>query len=108
MLKPLGPRVVVKPDDFTEVDPVYEAAKKAGLIIKQDKREQEAVVKGTVIEVGSMAYHPPVGDGTPWVKAGDRIYYAKFAGKDIVDPETGEEFLLLNDEDVCALIEGEK
>jgi co-chaperonin GroES (HSP10) len=108
MLKPLGPRVVIKPDDFTEVDPVYEAAKKVGLIIKEDKREQEAVVKGTVISIGELAFHAPVGNGTPWVKVGDRVYYAKFAGKTIVDPQDKAEYLLLNDEDLCVLIEGEK
>jgi co-chaperonin GroES (HSP10) len=108
MLKPLGPRVVVKPDDFDKADPVYEAAKKAGIVLQRDKREQEAVVKGTVVSIGEMAFHAPVGNGTPWVKVGDRVYYAKFAGKHITDPATKEELLLLNDEDLCVLIEGEE
>lgn len=108
MLNPLGPRVIVRPDEFDEADPVYESAKKAGIVLQKDKREQQAVVKGTVVSIGSLAFHAPVGDGTPWVKVGDRVYYAKFAGKEIIDPETKEELLLLNDEDLCVEIIGEK
>ena len=108
MLRPLGPRVIVRPDEFDKADPVYESAKRAGIVIQKDKREQQAVVKGTVVSIGSVAFHAPVGDGTPWVAVGDRVYYAKFAGKEIVDPETKEELLLLNDEDLCVTIIGEK
>ncbi len=108
MLKPLGPRVVVKPDEFDHADPVYKRAKEAGIVLQKDKREQQAVVKGTIVSIGEMAFQPPVGNGTPWVKVGTRVYYAKFAGKDIVDPETKEELLLLNDEDLCVEIIGEK
>jgi co-chaperonin GroES (HSP10) len=107
MLIPLGPRVIVRPDSFTNADPVYEAAKKAGIVLTHDKREQAGVVKGTVVSIGSMAFHAPVGDGTPWVKVGDRVYYAKYAGKDVTDPSTKEELMLLNDEDLCAEIQGE-
>lgn len=108
MLKPLGPRVVIKPDEFDHADPIYKRAKEAGIVLQMDKREQQAVVRGTVVSIGSMAFHAPVGDGTPWVKVGDRVYYAKYAGKEIIDPETSEELLLLNDEDLCVEITGEK
>ena len=108
MLNPLGPRIIVRPDSFDEADPVYESAKKAGIVLQKDKREQAAVVKGTVVSIGSMAFHAPVGNGTPWVKVGDRVYYAKYAGKEIVDPETKEDLLLLSDEDLCVEIIGEK
>jgi len=108
MLKPLGPRVIVRPDPFDEADPVYESAKRAGIVFQKDVREQEAVVKGTIVSIGPLAFHAPVGDGTAWVELGDRVYYAKYAGKKVVDPETKEELLLLNDEDLCVSIIGEK
>jgi len=107
MLTPLGPRVIVRPDDFIEADDLYKRAKAAGIHIERDKREQQAVVIGIIVSIGSMAFHPPVGDGTPWVKVGDRVYYAKYAGKEVIDPETKEELLLLNDEDINALISEE-
>jgi len=108
MLKPLGPRVIVRPDEFDSADPVYKAAKAAGIVLQKDKREQQAVVKGTILSIGEQAFHAPVGNGTPWVSVGDRVYYAKFAGKEIIDPETKEELLLLNDEDLCVKILGEE
>ena len=112
MLNPLGPRVIVKPDNIEDVDPTFKKAKEAGIHIPKELREmkleQQAVVKGTVISIGPLAFHPPVGDGTPWVKVGDRVYYAKYAGKDVVDPETEERFLLLMDEDLVVEIKGEK
>lgn len=107
MLNPLGPRVIVRPDEFDHADPVYASAKAAGIVLQKDKREQAAVVKGTVHSIGDQAFQAPVGNGTPWVKIGDRVYYAKYAGKEIVDPETKEELLLLNDEDLCVKIQGE-
>ena len=111
MLKPLGGRVIVKPDNVEETDPLYKSAKAAGLTIwasdQEKKREEQAVVKGTVVSIGPMAFQAPVGDGTPWVKVGDRVYYAKYAGKEVVDPETDVKYLLLNDEDLCVEIQGE-
>ena len=112
MLNPLGPRVIVRPDSIHESDPAFKAATKAGIYIPKEfdemKREQQAVVKGTVVSIGPLAFQAPVGDGTPWAVVGDRVYYAKYAGKDVVDPETGETLLLLNDEDLCVKVIGEK
>lgn len=111
MLRPLGGRVIVKQDKLDETDPVYRSAKAAGVVFVDTddrKREEQAVVKGTIVAIGDMAFKEPVGDGTPWVKVGDRVYFAKYAGKIIVDPETDEEFLALNDEDLVIAITGEK
>lgn len=107
MLRPLTCRVLVRPDEWDIADPVYESAKKAGIVLQKDKREQEAVVKGTVLAIGKTAFHAPVGDGTPEVVVGSRVYYAKYAGTKVIDPETDEELLGLNDEDLVFEITGE-
>ena len=112
MLKPLGPRVLIKQDRLEEIDPAYKAAKNAGIEIPREfqevRREQDGVVIGTVVALGSMAFDPPVGTGVKWCEIGDRVYFAKYAGKVITDPETKEEFVLLNDEDIVTLVTGEK
>lgn len=111
MLRPLGGRVIVRPDAVEESDPIYKSAQKAGLTIWADesnkKREEAAVVKGTVVAIGDLAFQAPVGNGTPWIAVGGRVYYAKYAGKEVVDPETKEKLLLLNDEDLCVEVIGE-
>lgn len=111
MLRPLGGRVLVRPDSVEDSDPIYKSAKQAGLSIwtneNDKKREEQAVVKGTVVAIGDLAFQAPVGNGTPWVVVGSRVYYAKYAGKDVEDPETKERLLLLNDEDLCVELKGE-
>lgn len=104
-LRAVGHRVIVKPD------PV-ETKTAGGIILKVDeKRESAASQKGTVLMVGPMAWKNEVyGFGlegwAPWCKAGDRVFFAKYAGKFIkVDDE--EMVIVLNDEDIQAVIEKE-
>jgi co-chaperonin GroES (HSP10) len=108
MIKPAGHRVLVRPDKLEDTDPVYAAAKKAGIELarKDDfKREQAAVDQGVVISLGSTAFKDFGGE--PWCGEGDYIAYARHAGKYVTDPETKEEFIILNDEDVVAVLKGE-
>lgn len=99
----VGHRLVIKPYSIEQHDPVFARAKAAGLtILEQDqRREQVAVDKGTVLEVGPSAFtalNPP-GKDTPWCKVGDIIGYTRNAGKFIkLDDES--HVLVINDEDV--------
>lgn len=101
MIEPLKYRVLIKPIELEVVDEAFAAAKRAGIQILEDARTKEinAVDRGTVVAIGPEA---EVG-----VEVGDDIYYAKYAGKKIVDPHTKEEFLALNDEDLVARIKSE-
>ena len=99
----VGFRVLVKPD------PVEETSK-GGIVIISDKRlEANATITGVVLDVGPEAYrafNKSAGvEYSPWVKPGDHIYYAKYAGKWIEDKATKEALLYLNDEDVVGLVE---
>lgn len=106
MIIPVLHRILVKPNKLEEEDKSYKSAIGAGIIIPeldQRKREQAAVDRGIVVQVGDTAF-TDFGAVSP-VKAGDYIAYAKHAGKYVRDPETEEDFLILNDEDiVCILI----
>ena len=98
-------RVLVKPYDVTEHDAAYQAAKRLNLDLSHEKklnREQAAMDKGVVLGWGPTAfsdYNVP----NPLTK-GDEIVYAKHAGKEIEDPATGEKLVIINDEDVVAII----
>jgi chaperonin GroES len=104
-LRAVGHRVIVKPDPI-------ETKTAGGIILKiNEKMERSASQKGTVLMVGPMAWKNEVyGFGlegwTPWCKAGDRVFFAKYAGKfiDVTDEET---VIVLNDEDIQAVIEKE-
>ena len=98
-------RVLVKPYDVTEKDEAYKAAKRMGLDLSLENklnREQAAMDKGIVLDWGPTAFGDYNCDN-PLTK-GDEIVYAKHAGKEIEDPETGEKLVIINDEDVVAIL----
>lgn len=102
-LKICGTRVLVKPYKLEEVDEVYKAVKRAGLAIPdldEKRREEAALDKGVVVQVGTLAWFD-WGDGAPWAKVGDKVIWARHAGK-VVEID-GVRHLILNDDDIIAV-----
>ena len=108
MIKPAGHRLVVKPYKQADVDDVFrkhkEFLKDFTIINDNKKREDLSVDKGIVLSIGPTAWQNESHGYTPWCKVGDEIVFAKFAGKEVEDPETGEFVFVLNDEDVVAVV----
>lgn len=107
MIKPLLHRVLVKPDDL-DVDPTFAAAARAGLVMPKHaaiEMEKNRVDTGTVLDIGPTAFKAYMKEGdldeVP-VKVGDRISFAKYAGKVMMEGE--EKFIVLNDEDIVAIV----
>lgn len=68
------------------------------------KREQASTQEGTIIGVGPNAWLA-FDDGKPWAKVGDRVIYAKYAGKFVkVEDKT---YVIVNDEDVQCVLHGD-
>lgn len=93
-LKPLGDRVLIKPDEAEEKTA-------SGLYIS--KGAQEKPQRGTVIAVGAGKLDDD-GDRIPVdVKEGDVVIYGKYGGNEIkID---GETYLLMRDSDIYAIVE---
>jgi chaperonin GroES len=93
-LKPLGDRLVVR-----AVEP--EETTKSGLVLPDTAKEKPqegkvlAVGTGRVLEDGSVKALE--------VKKGERILYGKYAGSEV--SLEGEDFLILREEDVLAVME---
>ena len=103
-LKPLGHRVLIKPDDV-------EAKSKGGIILPDDltKQERGAQVVGTVMDIGETCWADTPGD--PWCQVGDRVIFAKYSGMKIWNPVDGkyrDDLLIVNDLDITALITEEE
>ena len=108
-IRAVGHRVVVKPD------PVKKS--QGGIILAVDHTlEQGATTTGTVLQVGPDAFydyrpeHVPVSHWERWVKEGDRVVYAKYAGRFIDTEEKDEQgdviyVVVMNDVDIFAKIE---
>jgi len=109
MLEPLGFRVLIKPDP---IDDEHDLGDGRSLkIVTDENREKAAQIVGTVVSVGPLAwkdYNKNYENAEPWAVKGDRVLYSKYGGKHVKDPETEEEYTILNDEDVlCKVFEKE-
>ena len=109
MIQVILHRILVKQNKLEETNKDYLKAKSIGLVIpdhEDNKRAQAGVDTGTVVAVGPTAYKD-FGVSPP-IKVGDNVAFARFSGKVINDPEDGEDYVLLNDEDICVIITGDK
>lgn len=106
MILPVTHRILVKPVQIQEKDETFKRAKQSGIIIpeesKEMKREQQGVDEGTVLAFGPTVFQD-FGTENP-LKVGDTILYARHAGKAVKDPDDGEDYLVLNDEDVVCIL----
>jgi len=79
--------------------------RKFGSIIVQhedEKLAQNAQQIGKIVAIGPNSWEAfgPDWKGRPWAKVGDLVYFPRFCGGKVEDPFTGEEFILMSDEDV--------
>jgi len=103
-IQPVWGRVLVKPDDISETDPVLKSAKDAGIQLPEDdiKKAQYKQTAGTIIAIGGDAF----GDWREKIPAiGNRIIYDLYAGMDI--KLGGMTHQIINDTDVVAIIDNE-
>lgn len=100
MIRPCGHRLLIKPDEVKEKT-------KGGIILAQstltqDKNAQE---RGTVLAIGSTCWDT-FGDGSPWCKVGQVVFYPKYSGMRIKENPEDEDFIVaINDEDIVAVID---
>ncbi len=101
-IRPAGHRVVVIPD----ISDAQMRATKSGIILAHTEAalEQAAVVTGVIESIGDNAWKA-FDEGFPWAKTGDRVLFAKYAGKAFGQEE--DRRIILNDDDIIAVIEEE-
>lgn len=94
---PLDLRVVVRPDPSEQVT-------KGGIILPDQERDKQkfAATKGTLIAKGDNAFSEIGGRPAP----GARVMFGKYAGTTFKGAD-GADYILMNDEDVLALLIGE-
>lgn len=104
MIIPVLHRLLIKPEKFEEVDATMKTMKRIGLVLPESSSQntQASVDRGYVLAIGPTAFKDFGTDSA--CKVGDKIAYAKFAGKFITDPETNQELLVINDEDVVCIV----
>jgi chaperonin GroES len=92
-LKPLGDRIVVKPQDEAE------SSLPSGLVIPDTAKEKPQL--GEVLAVGPGEYKD--GERIPVdVNVGDVVFYSKYGGTEV--KHIGEDLLILSSRDVLAIL----
>ena len=113
-LKVKGHRLLVKPVDVKTrfqrhvPDSLAATGFQIALPKEQEQREELATSVGEVVAIGNtcwLAYDNTKPEWEPWCKVGDTITYARYAGKLLEDPHTGEKLFLINDVDVHCIVE---
>lgn len=101
MLEALGNRVIIKPDSIEEVT-------SGGIVIAQTsnyvREERAATSTGIVVDFGPAAWLDPSMGGEPWAAIGDRVVFARYAGKFVTDPDDNEEYVVINDDAIQAKV----
>lgn len=92
-IRPVGDRVVVKPAAKEEIT-------KSGIVIPDTAKEKPQ--EGTVIAVGSGRLLDNGDRAAVDLRVGDRVLFAKYGGTEF--KLDGEEYLVLKENDVLAVI----
>tara|TARA_R110000787_G_scaffold164798_2_gene277906 strand:- start:226 stop:552 length:327 start_codon:yes stop_codon:yes gene_type:complete len=100
-LKAVGHKLIVRRDQI-------ETVTAGGIVLAVNERlERGGQTVGTIVSIGETAWKAFGVDfeGKPWAKAGDRVYFAKYSGKEISDPDNpSDDLVVMLDEDINALI----
>jgi len=98
-IKALGHHVLVKVEKPAE--------KKGSIVIPEMVRDAERRGSefGVVLDVGPTAWLADGLGGEPWAKVGDKVWFARYGGKWVAEPDSEEQFLLLLDTDILGRLE---
>lgn len=110
MIIPAMHRVLVRQLAVVEHDEDRKRLKNLGLELPpENEREQASVDVGHVVRIGETAFKD-FGYDRPEdvIQVDDLISFAKGSGKPLKDPYTGEEFLVINDQDVVCVFKKEE
>jgi chaperonin GroES len=91
-LRPLGDRVLVRPDDSDKPLP-------SGLVIPDTAKEKPQ--EGIVLATGPGGFHEGVRVPCD-CKEGDRVVYSKYGGTEVVID--GEDLLILAERDILGVV----
>lgn len=95
-IKPIGFSVIVKPDEVDEYSD-------GGIYTGTSAKEEAVVVEGVLLAKAEGAWSDKPEGSYPQV--GDRVFYAKYAGTEVViNAETGEKARLMVDEEIKAIV----
>ena len=108
---PCGHKVLIKPDELVKGHKVEGTEIEIAIVHHNEDIHKASQISGKVVALGPDCWKAFRGvddkgrwtNGKPWAGIGDQVYYSKHAGH-MLEPNEGERFTLLNDEDINAII----
>ncbi len=101
MINPSGHKILIKPE-------AVETESAGGIIYGNfdERLEKSGIQRGVLVAYGSQAWKAFSRDfdGEPWAELGDYLFYSQYAGKILIDPVDDAEYIIMNDEDVLAVV----
>lgn len=92
-IKPLGDRVVIKKLEAEETT-------KSGIVLTGTAKERPQEAEVVAVGIGAIVDGKRV---EMEVKVGDKVLYSKYAGSEV--KVSGEEYTILKQEDILAIVE---
>ena len=91
---------------LVDIDPIETVTAGGIVLVQNEKLEASGQQFGTVVQIGHTCWTTATGEKLePWCEVGDRILFARHAGRFVFDPEDrDQEFMVMNDNDVIAVI----
>lgn len=94
MLKPLGDRIVIEPQEKEEKTA-------SGIVLPDSAKEKPQ--EGRIVAVGPGKFSDSGERIAPDVKEGDKVIYSKYAGTEV--KYDGKTYLVVRQDDILAVIE---
>ena len=108
-LQPLGYRVLIKPDDIKKYHEVEGTDMKIQIVSANERADKTAMYVGQVVGIGPLAWKDFNKDTNvgAWASVGDYVLYSRYSGKWITDPDTEEEYVIVDDSHILCKIDRE-
>ena len=119
--KTIGFRVLIRPVSIQDDAKVSDDLKRTGFKIvsgldkNAEHRAKSEIQIGTIVAMGPLCYkHKDYGYGLDewagaWPKEGDKVYYGKYSGYFVDDPDfpgdIDKQLYLVNDDDIKMIVE---
>lgn len=104
-LKVIGDRVLIKPKPLKSEHAIDGTTIKLAINYGSDEKiHKMASQEGIVVDIGEHAWSDYA---SKWCQVGDEVIFAQYAGKFVTDPDTKEDFMVVNDIDVQVIVKRE-
>lgn len=92
------------PHENSESAKLEKAGRMYGTLVAVGPQAWKAHAVALLKGLPELVYRRFIDATESWARVGDTIMYSRYAGKSLFDPITGQEYYLIHDEDILAVL----